>query len=822
MIPFNYAFADLPTILRTTLIGNPDEVRWIAWDSREIREPEATIFLALKSSNRDGHAFIEHAYMQGVRHFVVSNAEYLPDDVCAIVVQDTLAWFQNLAAWHRSNFNIPIIAITGSNGKTTVKEWLWQILEQEMDVHRSPGSYNSQLGVPASILGIHQGHQAAIIEAGVSEKGEMEKLAQIIRPTLGLLTHLGDAHADGFASFQEKVSEKCLLFQGCTQVVSASNDHQVLQNSAFRRLHAQLVGMDRNAAFYVHDAVSEQHGQRFFLNHQGRDLSFFIPIQGEAARENASLAIAAALSLGISPDTIRNALARVSALRMRSELITDNRLITIINDTYTSDETSIHTAFQQLANDRSQPEKLLIITDIDQQGGRSHDVHAEILRHATTLFGAERIWTVGPIFGIVGSGKVIRHFQDTDRLLEQLDVQALKHTTVLLKGSRRYALERLVPLLTGKVSATVLRVDLVALQDNFRAFRRHLGAGVKMMGMVKAFSYGAGSWELAHTLAKEGIDYLAVAYTGEGIELRQGGIHTPVMVMNAWEESPEPLFRYNLEPEVFSISFLERLVQAAHTLEHTQRIPVHLKLDTGMSRLGFLPGEIPEVLAWLKAHPEVEVKSILSHLAAADDPALDAFTEKQLAQFHSSADQICVHLGYQPLRHILNTAGSLRFARQAGNMVRIGIGLYGISTAEHSPITLKEITSLRSSISQIHLYPAGTPIGYGCSEITTRDARIATVPIGYADGIRRSLGNGKGRFLVLGKEVPVMGRICMDMLMLDITDLPAATEGDEVVIWGTQLGAFIPVSRIAEACNTIPYEILTSVHPRVRRLYVRE
>ena len=551
----------------------------------------------------------------------------------------------------------------------------------------------------------------------------------------------------------------------------------------------------------------------------GNEYTLELPVRGEAARENALLAILAARYLGVSPEAIRATLPQLHPIRMRTELITDNPEITLINDSYNSDADSIRNAIHLLLQTQSQPGRCLILTDLRQQGEHADTLHQQVLKEVTQLLGPEQVITVGPVFARIHQG---RCYQDTASLIEDFRYEDFIHRVVLLKGARRFELERLLPLLNPKLNETWLRIDLNALVHNFRTLQNRLPPSVKSMAMVKASAYGSGTWEIARVLETAGVDYLAVAYASEGIHLRQSGIQLPIMVLNAAPDSIPALIQYDIEPEVYSLDFLRRYLRQAR-LSSSDRLRIHLKLETGMGRLGFVEEELPQLIQLLEQYPEVQVISVLSHLAAAEDPQADPFTREQLTSFQHMYAFLQKEAGLHALKHILNTAGILRFPEYAMDMVRMGIGLYGISPEGSSSSTkLQEIGSLFTRISQIRSHPEGSAIGYGCSQTTTRPSRIATVPIGYADGIPRALGNGAISFRVRGLPAPTFGRICMDMLMLDVTDIPQAQVGDEVLIYGSHEGNTLAVSTLAQAAGTIPYEILVGISDRVRRVYVKE
>ncbi|MEZ4828363.1 MAG: alanine racemase [Bacteroidia bacterium] len=767
-------------------------LHYVAFDSRYISHGSQTIFVALKTDNRDGHNFIQDAWDKGVRNFLVEKPVSLPG-VNYILCENTLLALQQWAANHRRKFDFPVIAITGSNGKTTVKEWLATLLEMHFQLVKSPMSYNSQLGVPLSVLQLRPEAQLAIIEAGISRAGEMEILAEIISPTIGILTHMGAAHADGFDSFEQKLEEKIRLFRKVDHILTGNSQPEVLQFLSSKKLP-------------------------FLPVPQETETRFAIPPGGEEEKENTLLAIHTALFLGLSPEEISSRIPLLQPVSMRLEMITDNPEITIINDSYNSDLDSVRSAFRRLIHTRAKPENQIIISDIPHQGEWQEEVQRQVLEEAISLVGKDHVRTVGPVFARIGH---TRSYETTEALMDDLRYEDFRNCAVLLKGARGFAFEKIIPLLNRKLNATYFKINLQALSHNFRLMKSLLPPGTRNMCMVKAASYGSGTWEIAQALAAEGADYLTVAYASEGIELRNAGIDLPVMVMNPDVSSIDALIQFDIEPEVSNFDFLNRYVRAAR-LGGSKAGKIHIKLETGMGRLGFVAAELDELISFIKNYPDLTVVSVMSHLAAADDPAEDDFTRHQIQTFLDMDQRLRDELGIFPARHILNTAGIIRFPGYAMEMVRHGIGLYGVNPVADQALPFCEIGSLHSVISQVHSWPEGTSIGYGRAGRLSRPSQIATIPIGYADGIPRVLGNGQFAFLVRGKRAPIVGRVCMDMLMLDVTDIPGASAGDEVVIFGKQGRIFQSVSALAQAAATIPYEILVRISPRVRRIYVRE
>lgn len=793
-------------------------VKYISFDSRTIAHGAETIFIALNTANRNGADFIQQAYDKGVRHFIVE--EKLPfRDVNYVIAENALDFLQRWAFHHRLRFDqYPVIAITGSNGKTTVKEWAATLMEEDLRIVKSPMSYNSQLGVAISLLHLRPQADVALIEAGISQKGEMAALTAMIQPDIGVLTHMGDAHQAGFQSFEEKLNEKLSLFEDCQSVLSTGFQSEILQTQA--ELRWQLIGNREGDQIRLLTAATTESGWQVSLQEGPAKIMVLIPLSGQGNLENALLSILIARSQGIEWETIQRRIPLLNPVEMRTEIISDHPQITILNDSYNADADSVRNAFQQLIQTKAQPNQAIILSDLPHQGDQQQALQEELLREAQALVGITQVYVVGPVFAQLTD---VNSFPDVHSLQEETDVSHFQHSTVLLKGARTFELEQLIPWLQRKPNATYFRIDLNRLSHNYRFLKSRLPDRVKIMAMVKAASYGSGTWQIAQHLAKEGVDYLAVAYTSEGIELREAGIETPIMVMNPDPASVSELIRYDLEPEISHMDLLERYLQASR-LEGSQKMNIHLKLETGMGRLGFHEEDLPELMSVISKYPDLRVISAMSHLAAADDLSESAFSLDQIARLNAMADRLTQELGIYPFRHILNTAGMLNFPDHTMDMVRLGIGLYGIDPTESQAANgnLLEIGSLHAFISDINEYPAGTSIGYGRSQVTDRVTRIATVPIGYADGILRSLGNGKTSFLVNGALAPTFGRICMDMLMLDVTDIPQARPGGEVVLFGEQEGSFLSVTEMATAADTIPYEILVRISPRVRRIYDQE
>jgi alanine racemase len=800
--------------------ADPDHLRYVAFDSRLIGHGAETIFVAIQTAHRDGHEFIPEAIEKGVRNFIVEKPVPFPN-INYVLADDAKDCLQMWARFHRRRFTYPVIGITGSNGKTIVKEWLATLLDMKYQIVKSPMSYNSQIGVAVSVLQMRPDADLAIFEAGISQAGEMDFLWELIRPDTGILTHFGHAHAEGFQSPDQKLEEKCRLFSGVSRLIAGGDQQEVVSYLKSRNFPLQTIGQSAGSDFRVHLTASSGSVTGLRIDFQEGTESFTLPFAGEAAVDNACLAIMTAHQMGLSPAEIRERLPLLRPVSMRTEMITDNPEITLINDAYNSDVDSIRNAFHLLLANESQPGRKVILTDVLHQGNKQEALQRQLVLEAEKLFGPENVITIGPVFSRI---RPEASFPDTAAFIRDFRYVHFRFHTILLKGARLFELEQLIPLMNRKLNATWFQVNLDTLVSNLRYLRSAVPGDTKIMCMVKALAYGSGSWEVAQVLQSEGVDFLAVAYTSEGIDLRNAGIALPVMIMNPDPSGIDGLIRFDLQPEIFDIDLLDRYVQAAR-LAGLVQYPIHLKFDTGMARLGFREDDLDDLVAYLLRYPDIQVVSVMTHLAAADDPSSDAFSREQIRIFMLMYERLQRETGIRPLRHVLNSAGVLRMPEFAMEMVRLGIGLYGVPElpSEDGEVSaLKEIGSLRSMISQIHTYPAGTSVGYGRSQFTSRESRIATVPVGYADGIFRNLGNGKAEFLVRGLRAPTFGRICMDMLMLDVTDIPGAARGDEVVLFGTQGKAFISVNELASRAGTISYEILVRISPRVRRVYIRE
>lgn len=798
-------------------------------DSRQQPAPPGALFFALTGFRRDGHEFLSEAWQAGVRQFVVSRTENLPElpDSNILAVDDTLLALQRLAAWHRRQFRYPVVGITGSNGKTIVKEWLFQLLRPDFKVVRSPKSYNSQIGVPLSVWQMQAGHNLALFEAGISQPGEMARLADIIRPDIGIFTTLGPAHREGFADEEEKVREKMRLFDTAHTLIVCA-DHEKIAAAAAAWAQKQAGRRVFRWSMQGHDADLQITGiapktdgstrLSATLSASGEKTSLSLPFGDSASIENAAHCWALLTLLGIPQARIAVRMRRLETVEMRLELKAGINRCTLINDAYNNDLASLRLALQFARRQARDGGRLtLILSDILQSGETPRALYKKVAATVQEQ-GVGRLIGIGPAIPAIRShlpaGFDVSFFADTEGFLQKIGQQDFHDELILLKGARPFAFERLARRLEQKAHKTILEVNLGALVHNLNVYTRLLRPGTRTLVMVKASGYGSGAAEVARLLEFHKVDYLGVAYADEGIELRQAGVKLPVLVLNPEASGFDAMFRYRLEPEVYSLAQLADLARFAG---RDKTLPIHLKLDTGMHRLGFESPDLPSLAAVLQRHTNLRVQSVFSHLAASDAAAHDAFTHRQAAVFSENFEKISAALGYAPLRHIVNTGGIARFPQYHFDMVRLGIGLYGIDSSGLQD-QLRVVNTLKATISQIKTVPAGDTVGYNRNGPVQRPSRIATISLGYADGFLRLAGNGRYAVLIHNQAAPTIGNVCMDMTMVDVTHIPGAREGDEVEVFGEAL----PVQQLAAALQTIPYEVFTNISERVKRVYWQE
>jgi alanine racemase len=801
-------------------------------DSRRLIFPATSLFFALRGARRHGAQYVEELYRRGVRNFVVEDdwrrAEDLPE-ANIIVVGDALAALQKLAAAHRWRFSLPVIGITGSNGKTIVKEWLNTLLEENYHIARSPKSYNSQTGVALSVAQLGPAHQLAIFEAGISRRGEMTRLEPMIRPTIGVFTNIGEAHSEGFDSLAEKAAEKLKLFVRSEVLIYCGDQAETVKAVAAwegkaRRWawgtgdsNAVRVGPIRKGEGWATIGVETKRAG----NAEGTAFTAELPFSDDASVENALHAVAVLLWLNVPKEMIQTRLRLLSPIAMRLELKNGINHCSIINDSYSADLSSLSIALDFLSHQQQHRRRTVILSDFLQSGREEGELYTMIAR-ALAQKAVDRLIGIGSRIGarapeIATWFRGERIFYPTvEAFSDDLPRLHFRDETILIKGARVFEFEKIDRLLTEQIHQTVMEVDLGAMAANLRIFRQLLDPATRIMAMVKAYGYGSGSFEIANLLQFHGVDYLGVAYADEGVVLRKAGIRVPIMIMNTETSSFDSLVEYNLEPVIYSLALLKEF---DHWLkkEGIPAFPVHLELETGMNRLGF-PREDVDVLVEILSSTAFRVVSVFSHFAASEDAGQDGFTRRQAQLYRDAADRIGKALGYSFLRHMDNSAGIVRHPELQLDMVRLGIGLYGIDSTGSGRLPLQEVSTLKTTIAQIKVLHQGDTVGYNRLGQASEGTVIATVRIGYADGYGRALGNGVGKMWVAGYLAPTIGIISMDMTMIDVTRIPGVREGDEVVIFGKELS----VNQLAIWAGTIPYEILTGVSQRVKRIYYEE
>ena len=826
---------NIASIIGAEVVETDASISQLLTDSRKIITPSESIFFALQGQRRDGHDFIPLLYEKGVRFFVVSKKmdDALFSQAVFLQVADTLDALQKVAAEHRGHFHYPVIGITGSNGKTIVKEWLWQVLSPDFKIVRNPKSYNSQIGVPLSVWQMSDQHNLAIFEAGISEPGEMDRLQSIIQPTIGIITNIGEAHSRGFRDQQQKADEKLRLFQQADVIIFCNDQPIVKQavqklkqsNNNINRTPRKIFswGRDRENTLCITSITKRNSSTLINARYQDQLIETEIPFTDDASVENVINCWCACLYLGVLPQIIHQRMMELQAVNMRLEFKSGLNNCAIINDSYSADLSSLKIALDFLEQQGSREKKTVILSDLFQSGQSDADLYAQV----------GRLLSGHHVNRVIGVGPAISKYLQL--LLNKMDTQiksafftsvedfkkdfrqgSFKDETILVKGARIFEFEKIVRLLEKKVHQTVLEIDLKALAHNLNQFRQHLQPATRIMAMVKAFAYGSGGVEIASVLQYHKVDYLCVAYADEGVTLRQAGIQLPIMVLNVEENSFYAIISQNLEPVIFSVPLLKLF---NHYLDMQGLIdwPVHLEIETGMNRLGFSNDELGDMKFHLQ-QPFVKVKSIFSHLASSEDVEQDKFTANQYALFKKASSVIASFLHYPFLKHISNTSAIIRHPELELDMVRLGIGLYGVDPSNDPGLQLETVATLRSTIAQIKRIKPGETVGYNRKGTVNEDSIIATVRIGYADGYPRRLGNGAGSMLIHGQLAPVIGTVCMDMTMINITHIEGVNEGDDVIIFGKAL----PVQQLAQWAQTIPYELMTGISERVQRVYYEE
>jgi Alr-MurF fusion protein len=822
-----YTGLRLKEVLGAELVSlNPERITItdILIDSRRLISAEATLFFALKTKKNDGHKYINELYRKGIRCFVVNTTEEFSEncpDASFFVVENTIEALQLLAKHHRQEFSIPIIGITGSNGKTVVKEWLFQLMSSNKRIVRSPKSYNSQIGVPLSVWQMNERHELAIFEAGISEPEEMQKLQSILTPDIGIFTNIGQAHDENFINNAQKTGEKLNLFKKVKTLIY-NIDHKdvhgaIIRSGILENINTFCWGGDESCDLKIIDVEIVENQTYICAQYQKRDIKISIPFGDDASIENAIHCWATMLYLGYNDTLITEGMAALLPVAMRLELKEGVNNCTIINDAYNSDFNSFVIALDFLDQQSQHKEKVVILSDIMQSGQSSIELYSNI---------ATLIKNKG-ISKFIGIGTSISKqidkfdveswfFNSTDDFIKNYSFANFSNQTILLKGARIFEFERLSSILQQKAHETVLEVNLNTLVENLNNFKLKLKPSTKIMAMVKAFSYGTGSFEIANVLKYHNVDYLAVAYADEGVELRKAGVNLPIMVMSPEEQAFDTMIRHQLEPEIFSFRTLELLENTIKrtALPQNKPVKIHVKIDTGMNRLGFDPKDIPTLIDRLKSNHLIYVQSVFSHLVSSDTPVFDTFTNQQISLLKETKLIFDQNFSHDILFHIANSAAIARFPESHMDMVRIGIGLYGL-TGKMSGLT--SVLSLRSILSQIRVVKKGQSVGYNRNWIAPVDTVIGIVSIGYADGMLRSLGNRNASLYIKGKSAKIIGDICMDMCMVDLTGI-AAQENDDVIIFNDNHS----VMELAKAANTIPYEILSRISRRVKRVYFHD
>jgi Alr-MurF fusion protein len=781
-------------------------------DSRKATSATGTLFFAINGVRHNGHEHLNRLYDSGFRNFVVESEAIdvaRLNDANILLVKSSVRALQAIGKFHRETFSYPVIGITGSNGKTIIKEWLFQILMKYETPVKNPGSYNSQVGVPLSVWQMKTHHTVGIFEAGISQVGEMDQLREVIQPTLGLFTNIGSAHDEGFRSIEEKIREKLRLFSHA-EVVIYCKDHNTLDDMIqATQLPTISWGTSGGA-----DIRIRPNGHGYDIWWKAQHVFITLPFKDKASIENCFHVLAVLMCMGYNGSQIQDGINNLKRVPMRLELKEGINQCQVIDDTYNNDLGGIEISLQFLAQQHQKKKKTVILSDVLQSGESDQIIVKEI---------AARIHESG-IHRFVGIGPSLKKFQhlfripsvfytDTQEFLDHFNADLWQQEIILVKGARTFEFEKIVSRLQRKVHGTIMEIDLGALIHNFNFFKSRLKPSTKIMVMVKAFAYGSGSNEIANLLQYHQADYLGVAYSDEGVDLRKNNISLPIMVMNPSEDSFETLLQYQLEPEMYNFKILNHLIAFLDGRE----CKVHIKLDTGMHRLGFSLADVDVLGKLLRLHKNLSVASIFSHLAGADEHTHDEFSATQASQFEQGALALSKHLGYRPIFHLLNSPGILRLQKYQFDMVRLGIGLYGVDPTSDGFRELRPVATLKTVISHVQEVKKGDTIGYGRRGVAEHDMILGTIAIGYADGFTRAFSRGNGKVLVKGKRVPVVGNVCMDMTMIDLTGIEV-TEGEEVIIFGRDL----PIQDVAASISTIPYEILTNTSERVKRIFVSE
>lgn len=826
----SYAISEIEKIVKGICISQiiDTTINHLLIDSRLLVTPENTVFFAINGKHHNGHNYISALYEKGVRNFIISDKETVISNYSAcnfILVPNTLMALQALTAAHRKKFSFPIIGITGSNGKTIVKEWLFQLLHEDKKIVRNPKSYNSQVGVPLSVWQLNNDAELGIFEAGISEPDEMDKLQAIIKPTVGIFTNIGQAHDENFIHQTQKIGEKLKLFSKVNELVYCSDyygiSERILKSGISRDIKLIAWSHKPGEDLYISTTIREDGKTKILATYKSKKIEIVIPFLDDASVENAIHCWALMLYWNYDHALIAKRMLQLTPVAMRLELKEGVNHCTIINDSYNSDFNSLAIALDFINQQKQHNKRTVVLSDILQSGRDEDSLYQEIADLLKSK-GVTRFIGIGN--GLIRQKAKFAFienvfFSSTDEFLKNYTSSMFNNETVLLKGARLFRFEQIGRIIQQKSHETVFEINLNAIIHNLNFFRSLLKPQTKIMVMVKAFSYGSGSFEITNALQFHHVDYLAVAYVDEGIELRKAGVTIPVMVMNPDEQSFDSMIRYGLEPEIYSFRMFEKFKAVLLRVNKTgnYNVSVHIKLDTGMHRLGFDVKDIPALIKEIKDLEKITVKSVFTHLAAADNPEHDDFTKAQIKSYENSATLISKELNYLVMRHVLNSSGIARFPDYQLDMVRLGIGLYGVDPTETYQKQLENIGTLKTIISQIREVNPPDTVGYSRKGVLNKSMKIATIPIGYADGYSRVLGLGRGKVFINGKMAPIVGNVCMDMCMVDITDIEA-NEGDDVIIFGNEY----PLTSLAKDMETIPYEVITGLSQRIKRIYFQE
>ncbi len=826
----NFTLSFILEKINSNVFGKKREdfvVKNLLFDSRKLSNIDGTIFFAIKTLSDNGQRYIPELYNNGIRVFITEN---LPenienyDDATFVVVDNTIATMQEFARIRREFFNIPTLAITGSNGKTIVKQWIIQLIGNDLKVCHSPRSYNSQIGVALSLWNLSENDNLGIIEAGISNKGEMQRLENIIKPSIGILTNIGDAHQVYFNSIEEKIEEKLILFKDSKTIIYCMDNaqvHNIIQKKLAKNKEILNWGYSQEAVFRIEKIEFQKNNSIIHYIYREEKSSFTIPFNDKASIENAINAFVACLALNLNIATIKQRTPYLQSVEMRLEMKEGINHNLIINDSYSSDIMSLSLALNFLNQQKDYSKKRVILSDITQSYIEKEELYKEI-NHLLIENKINNIIGIGEDFikneSLITIPKTI--FPSTEDFLKECSLKEFNGEIILIKGARRFEFERISRLFEKKTHQTVLEINLSSLSHNVNYFKKKLKNNVKLMAMVKAHSYGSGEYEIARALANQHTDYLAVAFADEGVELRNNDIKLPIMVMSPQAKDITKLLHHNLEPEIYSLTILKEFIDAKNQyniIEDNKKLYIHLKIDTGMHRLGIERKDISTFLNLMKENPDIKIKSIFSHLASADQPALDEFTNKQIEEFKLISQKIMQAFPYPILRHIANSAAINRFPEAQFDMVRLGIGMYGIGINPQQEKELEYVHSLKTHLILKREIKENESVGYSRNFIAKKKMTIGVIPIGYADGLSRQRGNGRGKVMINGCLAPIIGNVCMDMCMLDISDIECK-ENDQVIIFSKDY----PIWNISNELNTIPYEILSTISQRVKRVFYQE